>query len=128
MGPVPQPTNGRYRPPQLSTNPNVRKDKVPEKRKRVAPTKRFRASTAADPKEAAVHSPATITKAPTNIKPQAQEGTSENTPPPKAEEQSFTNPKTEKCGWGPNCPFCKKQEKEEEDWDGNCQNQLQTQP
>ena len=34
--------------------------------------------------------------------------------------------KTEKCGWGPNCPFCMNQEKE--DWDGNCQNQLQTQP
>ena len=47
---------------------------------------------------------------------------------PKTEEQSFTTPKTEKCGWGPNCPFCKNQEKEEEDWDGNHQNQLQTQP
>ena len=37
---------------------------------------------------------------------------------PKTEEQSFTGPKTEKCGWGPNCLFCKNQEKEEEDWDG----------
>ena len=46
---------------------------------------------------------------------------------PKTEEQSFTSPKTEKCGLGPNCPFCKNQEKEE-DWDDNCQNQLQTQP
>ena len=46
---------------------------------------------------------------------------------PKTEEQSFTNPKTEKCGWGLNCPFCRNQEKEEEDWDGNCQNHLQTQ-
>ena len=45
---------------------------------------------------------------------------------PKTEEQSFTNPKTEKCGWGPNCPFCKNQEKEE-DWDGNHQKQLQQQ-
>ena len=44
---------------------------------------------------------------------------------PKTEEQSFTGPKTEKCGWGSNCPFCKNQEKEEEDWDGNCQKQLQ---
>ena len=43
---------------------------------------------------------------------------------PKIEEQSFTSPRTDKCGWGPNCPFCKNQEKEE-DWDGNCQKQLQ---
>ena len=149
------------------------------------PTKRFRANTATETNEAAMHPPMTISKAPTNIKPQVQEGISENRPPPledapvhentpwpsagkisgnlfeerkdwllppnyldnndvkdmtsvtspkppireepKAEEQSFTSPKTEKCGWGPNCPFCKNQEKEE-DWDGNCQNQLQTQP
>ena len=35
-------------------------------------------------------------------------------------------PKTgeqEKCGWGPNCPFCKNPEKE--DWDGKHQGQLQ---
>ena len=35
---------------------------------------------------------------------------------PKAEEQG-------KCGCGPNCPFCKNQEKE--DWDGKHQVQLQ---
>ena len=29
----------------------------------------------------------------------------------------------EKCGWGPNCPFCKNQEKEV--WDGKHQSQLQ---
>ena len=149
------------------------------------PTKRFR-PTVSKPSEAAVCPPTTISKAPTNIKPQVQEGTPENRPPPledapvcestpwpgagkvsgylfeerkdwllppnyldnnnfedmtgftspkppikeqpKNEEQSFTDPKTEKCGWGPNCLFCKNQEKEEEDWDGNCQNHLQTQP
>ena len=32
---------------------------------------------------------------------------------PKAEEQT-TSPKAEKCGWGPDCPFCKSQKKEEE--------------
>ena len=32
---------------------------------------------------------------------------------PKAEEQA-TSPKAEKCGWGPDCPFCKSQKKEEE--------------
>ena len=31
---------------------------------------------------------------------------------PKMEEQA-TSPKAEKCGWGPDCPFCKSQKKEE---------------
>ena len=44
---------------------------------------------------------------------------------PKAEEQSSTGSKAEKCGWGPNYPFCKNQE--EEDWNGDCQKQLQQQ-
>ena len=82
IGPIPQPANSQYRPPQLDTNPNVRKDKATEKRKRVAPTEGFRANTAAEPHEAAAHPPMTISKAPTNIKPQVQEGTSENRPPP----------------------------------------------
>ena len=45
---------------------------------------------------------------------------------PKIEEQSFTSPRTDKCGWGPNCPFCKNQKKGE-DWDDNHQKQLQQQ-
>ena len=32
---------------------------------------------------------------------------------PKTEEQA-TSQKEEKCGWGPNCPFCKSQKKEGE--------------
>ena len=32
---------------------------------------------------------------------------------PKAEEQA-ASPKAEKCGWGPDCPFCKSQKKEQE--------------
>ena len=32
---------------------------------------------------------------------------------PKVEEQA-TSPKAEKCGWGPDCPFCKSPKKEEE--------------
>ena len=51
MGPIPQPTSSQYRPPQLDTNPNVRKDKATEKRKRAAPTKRFRPSTVSRPSE-----------------------------------------------------------------------------
>ena len=43
----------------------------------------------------------------------------------KTGEQS-TSPNAEKCGWGPNCPFCKNQEKE--DWDGKHQSQLQKVP
>ena len=42
---------------------------------------------------------------------------------PKTGEQSIISLNAEKCGWGPNCPFRKKQEKE--DWDGKHQNQLQ---
>ena len=68
MGPIPQPACSQYRPPQLDTNPNVRKDKVAEKRKSVAPTKRFRANTVSKPSEAAMCPPATTSKAPTNIK------------------------------------------------------------
>ena len=43
---------------------------------------------------------------------------------PKTDEQSFTSPKSDKCGWGPNCPFCRNQGKEE-DWDNNHHRQLQ---
>ena len=44
---------------------------------------------------------------------------------PKTEGQLSTSPKAEKCGWEPNCPFCKNQE---EDWDGDHQKHLQMQP
>ena len=37
--------------------------------------------------------------------------------------QSVISPKTEKCRWGPDCPFCKNQDKE--DRDGKHQDQLQ---
>ena len=34
---------------------------------------------------------------------------------PKAEKPEIAdNPKEDKCGWGPDCPFCKAQEKKEE--------------
>ena len=33
---------------------------------------------------------------------------------PKTKEHS-TSPKEEKCGWGPDCPFCKAEDKEGED-------------
>ena len=42
---------------------------------------------------------------------------------PKIGEQSIICPKREKYRWGPDCPFCKNQDKE--DWDGKHQNQLQ---
>ena len=177
MGLIPQPASSQYRPPQLDTNPNVRKDKATEKRKRTAPTKRFRLNTASRPSETAMCPPVTIFKAPINAKPQAD--VSENRSPPleeapvceslpwlsagkmsgnlfeerkdwllppnylsngnkdttgvtspkppikeepKTGEQSIISLRAEKCGWGPNFPFCKNQE---EDWDGNHQKQLQ---
>ena len=42
---------------------------------------------------------------------------------PKTGEQSIINPKAEKCRWGPDCPFCKNQDRE--DWNDKHQNQLQ---
>ena len=163
MGPIPQPASSQYRPPQLDTNPKVRKDNTAEKRKRAVPTKRFRPNTAPKFNETAVQPPATVSKVP-----EAQE----NRPPPleKAQVHESTpwpgagrmsenlfeyrnwllppnylnndhknatslkspikeEPKTgehEKCGWGPNCPFCKNQEKE--DLDGKHPSQLQKVP
>ena len=71
MGQIPQPASTQYRPPQLDTNPNARKDKTAEKRKRPVPTKRFRPNTASRPSEAVVCPPTTISKAQINAKPQA---------------------------------------------------------
>ena len=73
MGPIPQPTSGQYRPPQLDTNPKVRKDNTEEKRKRAVPTKRFRPSTAPKPGETATQPPVTVSKVPE---------APENRPPP----------------------------------------------
>ena len=39
MGPIPQPAGSQYRPPQLDTNPNVRKDNAAEKRRGQHPQK-----------------------------------------------------------------------------------------
>ena len=170
MGLIPQPSS-QYRPPQLDTNPKVRKDNAAEKRKRAAPTKRFRPSTGHKSSETAMHPTATISKAPVSVKPQTDapenrplplesapvckstpwpsagrmsenlfedrnwllppnylNNDSKNTtgiisPKPSIGEQSNSRPKTDKCGWGSNCPFCKNQDKE--DWDGKHQNQLQ---
>ena len=80
MGSIPHPASSQYRPPQLDTNPNVRKDKAVEKRKRAAPTKRLRPSAAPKPSETTAHPPVTISKAPINVKP--QKDASENRPLP----------------------------------------------
>ena len=157
IGPIPQSASSQYRPPQLGTNPKVRKDNAVEKSKRVVPTKRFRPSAAPKPNDTAMQPPATVSKAPENIPPPLQKApVHESTPWPGAGRMSgnlfkdrnwllppnYLNnyhkkapspkstikeePKTgeqEKCGWGPDCPFCKDQEKE--DWDGKHQSQLQ---
>ena len=80
MGQIPQPTSSQYRPPQLDMNLNVRKDTAVEKRKRAAPTKRFRPATAPTPSRIAACPPATASKAPANVTPQTY--ASENSPPP----------------------------------------------
>ena len=58
LGPIPQSSSNQYRPPQPDSNLNVRKvNKATEKRKRVAPTKRFRANIAMKPNAAATCTP-----------------------------------------------------------------------
>ena len=80
MGPIPQSTSSQYRAPQLDTKSNVRKDNATEKRKRAVPTKRFRPSASPKSSETAACPPATISKAPVNVK--LQTDTPENRPPP----------------------------------------------
>ena len=80
MGPIPQPTSSQYRPPQQDTNPNIRKGKAIKERKRTVPTKRFRPNTASRPSETAMCPPVTNSKAPINVKTQAD--ASENRPLP----------------------------------------------
>ena len=54
LGPIPQSSSNQYRSPQQDTNPNIRKaTKTTEKRKRVPPTKRFKANIAVKPNEEA---------------------------------------------------------------------------
>ena len=163
--PVPVPSN-QFRPPLPETNPQVRKNDVTEKRKRVTPKKKFRPAT---PKPTAVCPP--LPDAPpkpknsiplpsvparedapwpgrgkmsgnlfeernwllpknylaTENKSESMTNISSPKPSlkeePKIDEQSIISPKTEKCRWGPDCPFCKNQDKE--DWDGKHQDQLQ---
>ena len=55
MGPIPIPVlANQFRPPLPETNPNVRKNDMTEKRKRVTPKKKFRPTT---PKITAMHPP-----------------------------------------------------------------------
>ena len=165
MGPIMPALVSQFRPPLLETNPNIRKDNSPEKR-RASPKKRFRPAT---PKASTVHPPllqiaatpgATVACPPfsqTVPKPSngtddtamvredtpwpgackmsgnlfkernwvlpkdylTIEGKKEDTtvakPPPKEEHkmvEQTSNQKEEKCGWGPNCPFCKAQKKD----------------
>ena len=70
LGPIPQPSSNQYRPPQPDTNPNVRKVNKTAEKRRIVPTKRFRANVKSN--EAAVWPPVTVSKAPT----------SDNRPPP----------------------------------------------
>ena len=50
LGPIPQSPSNQFRPLNQTPTPNIRKvTKITEKRKRVAPTKRFKAKIAAEP-------------------------------------------------------------------------------
>ena len=72
LGPIPQSPSNQYRPPQPDTNPNIRKaTKITEKRKRVAPTKRFKAKIAVEPNsnKMTTYSPSTLATVPENTAP-----------------------------------------------------------
>ena len=78
----PQSLSNQYRPSQPDTNTNARKDsKVTEKRKRIAPTKRFKVKIAAKPDPDKVTEQPSNTKAPMNTESQ-KTLTPENKPPP----------------------------------------------
>ena len=137
MGPIIPALVSQVKPLLPETNPNIRQNDSPEKRRRASPKKRF--------------GPATPKK-PTNGTDDAM-AVREDTPWPRAgkmsgnlfEERNWVLPKDclaidskkedvivakpspkeepkmgeqtssqmeEKCGWGPNCPFCKAQKKE----------------
>ena len=96
MGPIPQPTSSQYRPPQLDTNPKVRKDNTVKKRKRVAPTKRFRLSAAPKPIETAMQPPVAVSKDPENRPPPLEKApVHESTPWPGAGRMSGISLRTE---------------------------------
>ena len=129
----------------------------------MAPTKRFRPSTATELNETVTQPPATVFKAPEDPEnrplPLEKTPVHEITPWPGAgrmsgkspedrnwllppnylnnDHKKATSPKStikeepktgekEKCGWGPDCPFCK--DKEKEGWDGKHQSYLQKVP
>ena len=88
MGPIPQPASNRYRPPQLNTNPKVRKDNTTEKRKRAVFTKRVRPSAAPKSGETNIQPLVTVSKvseAPENRPPPLEKApVHESTPWPGA--------------------------------------------
>ena len=103
LGPIPQPSSNQYRPPQPDTNPNVRKvNKAVEKRRRIAPTKRFRANIAAKFNNAAAHPPATVSKTSTPDKrppPLEDAPVHKSTPWPEAGKYQGTFLKKGKTGY-----------------------------
>ena len=84
LGPIPQSSSNQFRPPQPDINPSIRKvTKITEKRKRVAPTKRFKAKIAAEPNSDKVTTYLPNTKALINTESQKTlKPTPESGPPP----------------------------------------------
>ena len=80
LGPIPQLCSNQYRQPQPDTNPNVRKSITNPRKEKDSGTQQkvLRPIWLARPNEAAAQPPTTISKAPTDIKIQAQEENSRN--------------------------------------------------
>ena len=136
--------NSQFRPPLLETNPNICRSNNVERRKTIMPKRKFRPVspkvTATNPPIPQAPPnykvPPTVVRTDTPL-PGAGKMLGDlfkerNWPLPKGylatqnkkndiditslkEEPKVTdNPKGYKCGWGPDCPFCKAQEKKEE--------------
>ena len=153
MGPIPT-SSSQFRPLLPDTNPNIRKDKVTEKRKRATP-KKFRPATSKPtaawptlpeaPPKPKNDAPLPLVPAqgstpqsgtgkmsgnlfqdrnwllPPNYlenktKNDSKAATNITSPKPqiKEEECNKNEQPTEKCGWGPGCPFCKSPEQKED--------------
>ena len=81
LGPIPQSLSDQFRPPQPDTNPNI--SRITEKRKRIAPIKRFKAKIAVKPNSNKVTMQLPNTKA--LINPESQKSLNpvpESRPPP----------------------------------------------
>ena len=131
--------DSQFRPPLLETNPNIHRSDNVERRKTIMPKRKFRPATlkvtmANPPLPQAPLKPTVRADTPWpgtgkmsgNLFDDTQwlllkgylatQNKEENIDITSLKEEPKVpdNPEGDKCGWGPDCPFCKAQEKKEE--------------